>query len=207
MTYPFQSSAIFQQFQSNWLDLVEDLLSTKFDPAVSEPCDCGIGELREYRCTDTGCLGAPVKCRECLLQAHKTAPFHWVQQWNGKFFERTGLFELGLSYTVGHSGESCPATGEDNTGLQLIVVDTNGIHSTRIHFCHCFGAPSRARQLMRSRLFPATIGRPAMAFTFSTLKQFHLHCFESKKSAFDYIGALRRMTNNARTEHVPVCAS
>jgi hypothetical protein len=59
---------------------------------------------------------------------------------------------------------------------------------------------------MRSRLFPATIEQPATTFTFNLLKQFHVHCFESKKSAFDYIGALRRLTNNVRTDLVPVSA-
>ena len=202
---PLQSSASLQQFQSAWSDLFDDILSTEVNPATNEVCSCGTGGLRKYRCTDSGCLGVSARCRECFLQAHKTAPFHWAQEWNGNFFECKDLSDLGLVYTLGHGGDTCPRAGNDDKGIQLIIVDSNSIHSTWIHFCNCFGVPNHARQLTWSCLFPATINRLAMAFTFNMLKQFDIHCFESKKSAFDYIGALRHLTNNACTELVPVC--
>jgi hypothetical protein len=59
-------------------------------------------------------------------------------------------------------------------------------------------------QLMRRRLFPATLKRPTMAFTFNVLHQFHLHHLESKESAHDFIGALRRLTDNAFAHEVSV---
>lgn len=57
---------------------------------------------------------------------------------------------------------------------------------------------------MRARLFPATTQDPRTAFSFAILKQFHLHNLESKKAAYDYLGALRRLTDNAFTADVSV---
>jgi CxC2 like cysteine cluster associated with KDZ transposases len=117
---------------------------------------------------------------------------------------RKGLADLGLIYTVGHGGGACPKAPEDDQGVRFTVVDVNGVHSTRLRFCHCFHSGTRARQLTRSRLFPATIEQPETAISFNVIRQFHIQSFESKKSVFDFVGALRRMTNNVRTELVPV---
>ena len=57
---------------------------------------------------------------------------------------------------------------------------------------------------MRARLFPATTRDTKTAFTFKVLKEFHLHNLESKKAAYDYLGAIRRLTDNAFTADVPV---
>ncbi|KAG5635468.1 hypothetical protein H0H81_011141 [Sphagnurus paluster] len=51
-------------------------------------------------------------------------------------------------------------------------------------------------------LFPATVRRPTTAFTFQVLKQFHLHHLESKESTYDFIGALRRLTDNVFAHQV-----
>ncbi|TFK35116.1 hypothetical protein BDQ12DRAFT_726248 [Crucibulum laeve] len=57
--------------------------------------------------------------------------------------------------------------------------------------------PYCVKQLLRAGLFPSTTLRPVMAFTFEVLDQFHLHHLESKESAYDFIGALWRLTDNA----------
>jgi hypothetical protein len=59
-------------------------------------------------------------------------------------------------------------------------------------------------QLMQARLFPATTRDTKTAFTVNVLKEFHLHNLESKKAAYDYLGAIRRLTDNAFTADVPV---
>ncbi|PBK64172.1 hypothetical protein ARMSODRAFT_864217, partial [Armillaria solidipes] len=48
----------------------------------------------------------------------------------------------------------------------FIIIDCNGIHSTRMHFCYCNREPDRVKQLMAMGLFPATTDLPATAFTF-----------------------------------------
>jgi hypothetical protein len=57
---------------------------------------------------------------------------------------------------------------------------------------------------MRSGMFPATAKDPHTAFTINMLKDFQLHNFESKKAAYDYLGAIRRLTDNSFTADVPV---
>jgi len=57
---------------------------------------------------------------------------------------------------------------------------------------------------MRAELFPATMNQPTTAFTFRVLRQFHLHHLEGKESAYDFIGALRRMSDNAFPQRIPV---
>ena len=57
---------------------------------------------------------------------------------------------------------------------------------------------------MRAQLFPATIAQPTMAFTFRVLRQFHIHHLEGKESVHDFIGALRRLSDNMFPQRVPV---
>ena len=57
---------------------------------------------------------------------------------------------------------------------------------------------------MHARLFPASTRDPRTAFSFNVLKHFHLHNLESKKAAYDYLGAIRRLTDNAFTADVAV---
>jgi hypothetical protein len=85
------------------------------------------------------------------------------------------------------------------------VVDVNGVHSTRLAFCGCHEyPPNKLRQLVAARLFPASARDPSSAFTVNLLKQFQLHNLESKKSAYDFLKALRRLTDNCFTADVPV---
>ncbi|KAJ7073391.1 hypothetical protein B0H15DRAFT_963765 [Mycena belliarum] len=88
-------------------------------------------------------------------------------------------------------------------GRVLVVVDTNGIHSIRIVFCHCQRARPHYLQLVAARLFPATITRPSTVFTFAVLHNFHVHNLVSKKTAGDYYRALQKLTNNAFPNKVP----
>jgi hypothetical protein len=88
--------------------------------------------------------------------------------------------------------------------LLFTVVHTNGVHATRVRICGCSGAADKLSQLMHSQLFPATSQDPKTAFTFSVLKDFHMHNLQSKCGAFDYMLSLRRLTDNVFTTKVPV---
>jgi hypothetical protein len=93
----------------------------------------------------------------------------------------------------------------DDPGVFFHIVDTNGIHCTRIRFCFCFGDGSnRVEQLMKARLFPATMRRPTMAFTWQVCHLFHILHLESKISTHDFIGSLRPLTDNTFAQDVPV---
>jgi CxC2 like cysteine cluster associated with KDZ transposases len=187
------------QFEEHFDDLLNDLLATEYDPAVLERCSCGRGD-RNCRCVD--CFQTVATCSHCFIDSHIFHPFHWVDQWNGKHFLRKDISALGHVIALEHNGGSCP--NAQTEGVQFTVVETNGIHSTRIIFCQCLGSRSRTKQLMSARLFPATMAQPTTAFSFRLLKEFHIHSLESKKAAYDYIGAIRRLTDNAFTPKVPV---
>ncbi|KAJ6548309.1 hypothetical protein B0H10DRAFT_1969200 [Mycena sp. CBHHK59/15] len=150
-----------------------------------------------------GLSGPEVKKKQTQ---HLQSPFHWAEVWDfaKQFFVRHDISTLGHVIQLGHNGKSC--TQPSNPRL-FMIVDGNGVHATRIAYCGCKTQPllpiHKVRQLMRSRLFPATSTDPATAFTFGILKEFSLHNLESKKAAYDYLGALLRLTDNGFTADVP----
>ncbi|KAJ7793798.1 hypothetical protein B0H14DRAFT_2393108, partial [Mycena olivaceomarginata] len=111
------------------------------------------------QCLD--CTGYAMSCQQCFVEAHRQNPFHWAEVWDtleGLFIQHD-ISKLGHIIQLG----SCPSP----CGEQLFtVVDGNGIHSTRLSFCGCYELPpNKMRQLMRSRLFPATTREPEASFT------------------------------------------
>ncbi|KAG6914117.1 hypothetical protein DXG01_002336 [Tephrocybe rancida] len=71
---------------------------------------------------------------------------------------------------------------------QCIVIahSENPFHSIQSH----------TAQLLRARLFPATVINPKTAATFSLLKTFELLSYKSKVSAFQFYHTLSRLTDN-----------
>lgn len=153
-------------------------------------------------------------------------PTHWAKVWleDLGFFVRRDISLLratGFAIPLGHNGQPCPASSifstsglDDNSGMTqddvdgigatFLLVDYNGIHNTKLHFCTCHGKPDRMTQLLDFGFFPATTKRPTMAFSLTLLHHFHIHHLESKTSAYDYIGSLRRLTDNVFTSDVSV---
>jgi len=189
-----------------FLDLILDheanLLSNDF-------CGCqNLNARRTTQCED--CMLYVATCTDCFIASHANLPTHWAKVWDthGGFFIRHDIAALRsdvCSLYLGHSGKPCPSKYASN--LMFCIVDTNGIHNTRIRFCACHGIPNRAEQLMRAQVFPASVNQPTTAFTFQVLRQFHLYHLESKESVHDFVGALRRLTDNTFPQTVPVCCS
>lgn len=100
-------------------------------------------------------------------------------------------------------GESCsnpqPAAGDD-----FVVLDITGVHQIGLDYCGCERATSHSCQLLRARLYPATVMAPKTAATFNVLEFFHLLTFESKASVFEFFNTLTRRTDNTGTVNVPV---
>lgn len=180
---------------------------------MGTPCICGRGK-RSVCCSD--CFGHTATCPECFISQHAAMPTHWAKVWieESGFFARRDISLLrqgGFAIPLGHGGQPCPnpSTEDDDAipegnHVTFLLVDSNGIHNTKVQFCGCHGKPDRVDQLLDFGFFPATIKRPTMAFSFSMLHQFHIHHLESKLSAYDYIGALRRLTDNVFTRDVSV---
>jgi hypothetical protein len=182
---------------------MKSLFTASADEATGTSCHCARLSCTT-RCLD--CLQSPMTCDLCFIDAHKNNPTHWAERWNGDYFVRHDISDLDHVITLGHNGNPCPCVDYKDLSntRKFTLADVNGIHSTIIAFCKCARAGGYADQLMAARVFPASVTRPTTGFTFSLLETFHLECLESKKSAYDYIEALRRRTNNAFPSDVPV---
>lgn len=121
----------------------------------------------------------------------------FFKKWNGSFFERVTLKQLGLRVQLGHPAyESCvnpyPAHGKSFT-----IVHSNGVHDIALDFCDCETALPHSIQLLRRYWFPATDIFPHSAATIRVLKKFHLLAFEGKCSPYEYYNSLARATDNS----------
>ncbi|KAG2117119.1 uncharacterized protein F5147DRAFT_742928 [Suillus discolor] len=162
-------------------------------------CRCGVLSA-QFRCED--CFSVELACRDCIVQSHYHAPLHRIKQWKDDFFHAVSLKSLGLCVQLGHRpGEECNnrrAAYDDD----FVVIDIHGIHEIKLDYCGCGHAPSRYKQLLHLRWFPATTIDPRTAATFAVLEFFHLLSFESKVSAYEFYHSLTRRTDNVGTEPI-----
>ncbi|KAL0564209.1 hypothetical protein V5O48_017844 [Marasmius crinis-equi] len=180
--------------------LLDTIISKEVDSRTNTEC-CLPGSKRLVQCED--CRFSAPTCNQCFVRNHKHCPLHWAQVWNNKFFDRQEPSSLGLDVFLGHNGEHCPLVNYSVTKpVSFTIMDCNGIHSTKVHFCGCAHSGSHMRQLLLARLFPATVDRPETAFTFELLEDYHLHTLASKNSAQDYMYAMRMKTDNRFPEKV-----
>ncbi|KAF8055893.1 hypothetical protein FPV67DRAFT_1679300 [Lyophyllum atratum] len=212
------------QFSFEWMDpsFEHDSVQAPIEPVVrrrtlamdnplqlwEQQIDVYLHELLRLE----GPADAPLHCAKCFnpelppvadIQDHAVRPFHHVQQWNGTFFAKTCLKDLGLRLQLGHpAGEACinPATAAND---DFVVLHVNGLHQIGIDFCNCFRPMERHIQLLRARLFPATTIYPKTAATFQVLGHFQLLSFMSKVSAFEFYQTLVRHTDNTGTTTIP----
>ncbi|KAJ7652290.1 hypothetical protein B0H17DRAFT_1163665 [Mycena rosella] len=197
-----RNAQLLEDFGEHFELLGSLLLDYEADELNGHPCACGRdGMIASTQCHD--CTGYALSCKPCFVDAHIRNPFHWAEVWDSLqgFFVRHDISKLDHIIQLGHKGGPCSSP----VGHRMFtVVDANGIHSSRLAFCGCQEQPpNKIKQLMRSRLFPATTRDPHTAFTVNMLKQFQLHNLESKKAAYDYLGAIRRLSDNSFTADVP----
>lgn len=195
-------SKVLEEWRPRLSSIQEDILAAEVPEGLGAACACGEVNATLH-CRD--CLQSPLECRRCIVTGHGRLPFHWVDEWNGRFLERRDLSDIGQILYLGHNGARCPLLGAPATPINYTVTHTNGIHCIPIHECRCPGHGDTVSQLLRAGLFPATLKRPESAFTFDVLRQWDLHFLASKKGAYDYFEALRRLTDNSGTRSVKVC--
>ncbi|KIL56864.1 hypothetical protein M378DRAFT_188510 [Amanita muscaria Koide BX008] len=147
-----------------------------------------------YRCRD--CITGHLLCQTCIVTYHAHNPFHRLEVWNGSFFERVTLKSLGLRIQLGHPlGDPCPLPVPPS-GNSFTVIDTSGVHEVGVDFCGCGIHGTTVQQLLRHRLYPATVQNPTTAATFRVLSHFQLLSFESKCSVYEYFQTLVRESDN-----------
>jgi hypothetical protein len=145
------------------------------------------------------------------VKAHANHPFHRVERWTGHFYEAVSLLDLGFTLNLGHGGRVCPNNTEEGSSdwscPQFTILDSAGIFVHHVRWCRCNGVTVEDKhlQLVRARLFPSSITKPQTAFTFDVLDQFLIDALECKTSAMSFYQKLRRLTDNAFPNLLPVC--
>ncbi|KAJ7604088.1 hypothetical protein FB45DRAFT_983874 [Roridomyces roridus] len=203
-----------RNFNSEYLE--EDLRREgRGAPKVYSSCTTrGCTEPAVFRCVDAACFGEVMHCPGCIVRAHATLPTHFVEKWDGARFvrKRTWLRDLGLRVQLGHPpGVVCPF--KTTADVDFILYDLSGVHEIAVDFCGCRTTPDketgelhplhRRQQLLRACWWPATVRRPNTCATFAVLRFFLvLNCL-GKVSAYDFLRALERCTNNNGLEKIP----
>lgn len=123
--------------------------------------------------------------------------------WNGLFFNDVTLTAAGLTLQLGHRvGDTCSAP---SSLRDLMVFDLSGVHRLVVRYCGCDGTLSKHAQLLRARLFPATIDRPATAFAFDILDFFHELQNQNKCNPYDFYRAIIQRSDAAGLNPAIVC--
>ncbi|RXW12097.1 hypothetical protein EST38_g13758 [Candolleomyces aberdarensis] len=154
-----------------------------------------LGHKAQYRCLSCDNLG--LVCETCVVSTHQRLPLHRIEFWNGAYFVKSSLKSLGLRIQLGHPiGERClrpnTAWGDD-----FIIIDCDQIHTVGLDYCGCGqSSEGQVEQLLKRRLYPATVVNPKTAATFRVLETFELLQYESKLSAYEYYQTLARLTDN-----------
>ncbi|KAJ7863880.1 hypothetical protein B0H13DRAFT_1899409 [Mycena leptocephala] len=155
---------------------------------------CGIADPT-FRCAQQLCHGEGMFCSACIMQSHACLPTHWIEEWNGEYFERRALCDLGLVMQLGHPpGFACPTSTPGHK--DFVVIDLTGVHTVRVHFCECDTRILHRQQLMRLCWWPATAKNPKTCATFAVVRLFQLLNCLGKVSAHDFLRSLELLTNN-----------
>ncbi|KAK0492877.1 hypothetical protein EDD18DRAFT_1108487 [Armillaria luteobubalina] len=108
-------------------------------------------------------------------------------EWNGTFYSRITLQDMGLKVQLGHpSGEACPYPRA--SGRQVVVIDVEGIHKL---------------EMLHAQWFLATVEFPRTAVTFAVLCHFQMMSFMSKVSDYEYYQSLARLYDNSGSLMLP----
>ena len=122
---------------------------------------------------------------------------HFEQVWNGGFFERTSLNDLGYCYYTGHQHTACPLSR--SKARVIVVINTNGVHHVNVQFCVCTEDPQWAQQycqLLRVGWYPASFKRLRTVFTFDILDTYHKLSLQGKLNLHEFYTSILQKTNN-----------
>ncbi|KAJ7767360.1 hypothetical protein B0H14DRAFT_2633088 [Mycena olivaceomarginata] len=136
------------EHQDEYLDEFLRLEGRGYANIYSKCGGCGKADPT-YQCTQQTCYGPSLYCKTCIVSRHAVLPTHWIQEWNGSFFERRALKSLGLVIQLGHLA----GTGCNNPVKAIVtftVIDLTGIHNVNVNFCNCDSNVEQRQQLMRA---------------------------------------------------------
>ncbi|KAF9065885.1 hypothetical protein BDP27DRAFT_1228406, partial [Rhodocollybia butyracea] len=166
-------------FVAKLTELQYYILAGEASEIVNHLCQCGSG------------LYCNVKCHDC---------FQYEATW---WYLKADISYLDNNqYTIQlpcSRGSLCKEPTNPNI---VTLVDMNGFHGTQISYCGCNGDPDRVQQLMNARLFPGSVRFPRTLMTFRVLDDYTKQNLASKKSSYDYIRALRSLSDGFFTQEV-----
>ncbi|KAK1215180.1 hypothetical protein PQX77_022217 [Marasmius sp. AFHP31] len=200
MRRAYQGASVYmQQFIDQKTTIMDYMLMHESTPALETPCECGQGMVSCF-CND--CQHYTPSCVDCFIDFHRRNPWHWAQHWEDGTIVQRDITDLAALYivTIGHATRS-PVVCEEalnrlapEAASSLTLVHTNGIHTTKVVYCDCHrnDGLSHFEKLLQSRIFPASVTRPRIGFTFEVLHDYHVLTLASKKSGYDFVAALQR---------------
>lgn len=198
-------------FLLEWIPWKAQYLSVILDSEnalASEKCQVCFQADGNIRCLS--CQTHGTWCGPCAVKSHIHHPFHRIQEWTGQFYRNIALHDLGYTLALGHNGEPCCNNLAESQGdwfcERFTVVHSTGVFIHRVKWCRCNDArfEDRHLQLLKHGIFPSTVVKPQTGFTFEVLDHFLIDALECKTSARSFYQKLRRFSNNAFPDSIPV---
>ncbi|KAJ7233795.1 hypothetical protein C8J57DRAFT_1249691 [Mycena rebaudengoi] len=146
-----------------------------------------------YRCQE--CFSEDLLCTLCCVDMHLDNPLHVVYKWNGMFFEKSALRDLGLRIQLGHAPQK-PCDNPEPAPKDFIVLHDNGIHEVAVDFCGCDNHVDPCIQMLRAGWYPVTDEKPKTCATFLLLDKFLMQTLQAKTTMYDFYTTLEKLTNN-----------
>jgi hypothetical protein len=89
-----------QQFVDRMDEFLEALLSREAMPEHAGACHLCHESIAVWRCRE--CISPTLICRSCMRSSHRENPFHRIECWNGSYFRRAELSEVGVYLFIRH---------------------------------------------------------------------------------------------------------
>ncbi|KAJ7724298.1 hypothetical protein B0H14DRAFT_562008 [Mycena olivaceomarginata] len=123
------------EHQDEYLDEMIRLEGQEYASIYSKCGGCGEPNPR-FRCAQQTCFGLWLYCQKCVVARHAFLPTHWIQEWNGTFFERRSLKDLNLVVQLGHPpGTDC--NNPEKATKTFVIIDVTGVQYVALNFCNC----------------------------------------------------------------------
>ena len=156
----------------------------------------------DFRCSD--CFGPHWWCQPCLLKSHTWQPFHRPQHWKDGYFEKVSLYDLGGVLNLGHSclGGCGSQDGNSFGDRTMAVIHLNGVFMIYLSdSVVVWEQPLTTSSFLETVYFPLhlTDQKPL-----SLSSSWIIMLSTLWTSAQSFFQKLRRMTNNAFPDEVPV---
>src|SRR5271168_4065029 len=89
-----------QQFVDRMDEFLEALLLREAMPEHAGACHLCHESIAVWRCRE--CISPTLTCQSCMRSSHRENPFHRIECWNGSYFRRAELSEVGVYLFIRH---------------------------------------------------------------------------------------------------------